>query len=143
MTTGHGADNLARVRDEYGIDGGGPSERDEPRWAGLLAYLLGWVSGLVVFFTQTHPEVRFHAAQSVITFGGLFGFLLLWSMIVGSMLSDGFVERLLFVLSVLLFSGLSLALWGFLCFQGYTLTHFKIPLAGDLAEQWASDRDER
>lgn len=120
-----------------------PPSRDaalSSRLGGLLAYLLGWVSGLVVFFTQADREVRFHAAQSVITFGGLFGLLLLWSAVMGPVLGGGFVGRVLFALSVLLFSGLSLALWGFLCFQGYTLTHFKVPLAGDLAEQWASKR---
>lgn len=110
-----------------------------PRLGALLAYLFGWVSGLAVLFTQDDREVRFHAAQSVIAFGGLFGLLLLWSVTMGPAL-DGFVGRLLFVLSVLLFSGLSLALWGFMCFQGYTLNHFKLPIAGDLAERWVAVR---
>jgi len=122
------------VRDHPDVDLPG---KLRPRLGGLLAYLFGWVSGLVVLFTQDDREVRFHAAQSVITFGSLFGLLLLWSATMGSAL-DGFVGRLLFVLSVLLFSGLSLALWGFMCFQGYTLNHFKLPIAGDLAEHWVS-----
>jgi uncharacterized membrane protein len=36
----------------------------------MLSYLLfGWIGGLIMFFTQKHPEVRFHAAQSIIVFG--------------------------------------------------------------------------
>jgi uncharacterized membrane protein len=107
-----------------------------PQIGGLLAYLLGWVSGLVVFFTQTDREVRFHAAQSVIVFGGLNVFLLFWTFAMGPGDGSGFAARALFALSWLLIAGLSLAVWGFLCFQGYTLEHFKVPVAGDLAEQW-------
>ena len=40
--------------------------------AALLAYLFGWVSGLVIFLIERQsPFVRFHALQSLIFFGGL------------------------------------------------------------------------
>lgn len=40
--------------------------------ANFLAYLLGWVSGLVILFLeQQNQTVRYHAAQSVVVFGGL------------------------------------------------------------------------
>src|ERR1700691_680053 len=39
--------------------------------AGLLCYLLGWVTGLIFFLTDKRPFVRFHAAQSIVVFGGL------------------------------------------------------------------------
>jgi uncharacterized membrane protein len=124
------------VSDGRGIDNEGPHWDLDPHTGGLCAYLVGWVSGLVVFFTQTDREVRFHAAQSVIVFGGLFTFLLLWTMIMNGALGGGLVGRLLFALSVLLIWGLSIALWGFMCFQGRTLTHFRLPIAGRLAERW-------
>lgn len=38
-------------------------------YAAPMCYLFGWVSGLVLFFMDRRPAVRFHAAQSVITFG--------------------------------------------------------------------------
>ncbi len=31
-----------------------------------LAYLVGFVTGLIILFTQRDPEVRFHAIQSII-----------------------------------------------------------------------------
>jgi uncharacterized membrane protein len=107
----------------------------DPKIAGLLAYLVGWVSGLVVFFTQSDRDVRFHAAQSVVVFGGLHVFAILWTAVIGPSFGSGLVGRTLFVLFKLVFIGLSLALWGFLCVQGYTRTRFKIPGAGNLADQ--------
>ncbi len=40
--------------------------------ANLLAYLLGWVTGLVfLFLEKQNDNVRYNAAQSVVVFGGL------------------------------------------------------------------------
>jgi len=39
--------------------------------AGLLCYVLGWVTGIIFFLIDKRPYVRFHAAQSIIVFGGL------------------------------------------------------------------------
>src|SRR5947209_4032338 len=39
--------------------------------AGLLCYALGWVTGLIFFLIDKRPFVRFHAAQSIVVFGGL------------------------------------------------------------------------
>src|ERR1700680_944241 len=39
--------------------------------AGLLCYVLGWVTGLIFFLIDKRPFVRFHAAQSMVVFGGL------------------------------------------------------------------------
>ena len=37
----------------------------------VLAYLLFWVSGLVLLFVEKNKRVRWHAMQSVLTFGTL------------------------------------------------------------------------
>ena len=39
--------------------------------AGLLCYVLGWVTGIIFFLIDKRPYVRFHAAQSIVVFGGL------------------------------------------------------------------------
>ncbi|HEX8793391.1 MAG TPA: hypothetical protein VF765_20750 [Polyangiaceae bacterium] len=39
--------------------------------AGMLCYLLGWVSGLIFLLVDRRPFVRFHAAQSVAVFATL------------------------------------------------------------------------
>src|SRR5271156_6379816 len=38
--------------------------------AGLLCYLLGWITGLIFYLIDKRPFVRFHAAQSIVVFGG-------------------------------------------------------------------------
>lgn len=96
----------------------------------LLAYVLGWVSGLVVWLLeQENREVRFHAAQSVLVFGGLtiistvFGLIPIIGLIVVPVVGlVGFV------------------LWIYLMVQGYSGNHVALPVVGDLAEQWADRR---
>ncbi len=39
--------------------------------AGLLCYSLGWITGLIFLLIDKRPFVRFHAAQSIVIFGGL------------------------------------------------------------------------
>jgi uncharacterized membrane protein len=39
--------------------------------AALLSYILGWVTGIIFFLIDKRPYVRFHATQSIVTFGGL------------------------------------------------------------------------
>ncbi len=37
----------------------------------VLAYLFGWISGLILYFVEKDDKViRFHAARSLIVFGG-------------------------------------------------------------------------
>jgi uncharacterized membrane protein len=123
------------MSEEQRVDEPPPTGGLDPKIGGLLAYLVGWVSGLVMFFIQPNREVRFHAAQSIVVFGGLHVFSILWAAVIGRSLGSGFVGRTLFALSTLILYGLIAALWGFLCIQGYTRTSFKIPGAGHLAER--------
>jgi uncharacterized membrane protein len=37
----------------------------------VLAYALGWVSGLILFLFEKNRDVRWHALQSIIVFGTL------------------------------------------------------------------------
>ena len=39
--------------------------------AGLLCYVLGWITGLIFLLIDKRPFVRFHAAQSIVVFGAL------------------------------------------------------------------------
>ncbi len=44
----------------------------DPRLAGILCYSLWWVTGLLFLMLERRDrEVRFHAAQSLVLFGGL------------------------------------------------------------------------
>lgn len=114
----------------------------DPKIAALLAYGLGWIGGLIMYFTQKEPEVRFHAAQSILTFGPLHALLVLLSFFGGGFFGLGFGGGLggFFLFSLLSFAVwiASLVLWIFLSIKGYNLQHYKLPVVGDMAEQWAA-----
>lgn len=103
--------------------------------AGLLCYVLGWITGIIFLLIEKDRFVRFHAVQSIITFGALqlVQFLLSWIIfpLLWRSLALGFLATLLnFVLGVGTF-----ALWILLMVKAYNNQMYKLPFAGDLAEQ--------
>ena len=96
--------------------------------AGLLCYVLGWVSGLVFFLLeQENKFVRFHAIQSILVFGAIMvaGIVLGWIPVIG------------WVIGLLGF-----VLWIILIIKAYQGAKFKLPWAGNLAEKWAGKVDK-
>jgi len=95
--------------------------------AGLLCYLLGWVSGLVFALIEKDSRfVRFHAMQSIYVFGVLtIAFIILgWIPFIGIWLS-----RLISVLGFIL--------WILLMVKAYQGTTYNLPWSGNLAEKRA------
>ena len=128
---------LHHVNCEGHVDNGQPSTTEglAPNIAAMLSYLLfGWIGGLIMYLTQKDREVRFHAAQSILTFGGLT--IILFGVDIG--FGIAFVYTGFFIMGLgWLISLLSFALWIFLSIQGYQLKHIKLPIVGSIAEQWA------
>jgi uncharacterized membrane protein len=112
------------------------------RGAALLSYVLGWLTGLIVFLIDKRPYVRFHAAQSIVVFGCLhviqvviaatFGLGLGFGR-VGTTLDLGAGLILLDILSLL-----SLVLWIVCIVKAYQGVRFKVPVAGEIAEKLAA-----
>jgi uncharacterized membrane protein len=99
----------------------------EENVAGLLCYVLGWVTGLIFFLIEKESKfVRFHAMQSIIVFGVLSvaSIILRWLPIIGGVLSG-------------LISLLAIVLWIILMIKAYQGDKFKLPWAGDIAEKQA------
>ena len=93
--------------------------------AGLLCYVLGWISGVVfILIEQENKFVRFHAIQSIMVFGVLTvaGIILGWIPVIGGIFS--------WIISVLGF-----ILWIVLMVKAYQGTKYKLPWAGDFAEK--------
>ena len=99
----------------------------EPNIAGLLCYVLGWISGLVFLIIEKNEFVRFHAMQSVLTFGCLtvIGIILGWIPFIGSVIGT----------IVWLFS---FAVWIILMIKAYQGKRFKLPVTGDWADRQLS-----
>ena len=93
--------------------------------AGLLCYVLVWVSGLVFFLIEKKNKfVRFHALQSIIVFGVLFLAIIIigWIPVIGWVIAW-------------LISVLAIVLWILLMIKAYQGEKFKLPWAGELAEK--------
>ena len=106
--------------------------------AALLSYVLGWITGLIFFLIDRRPFVRFHAAQSLVTFGGLhiilvvLGFSFGVGFWFGGWAHVGFSALLIGVLKLL-----SVVLWIVCMVKAYQGVRFKVPIAGDVAEGMA------
>ena len=101
----------------------------ETNIAGLLCYVLGWISGLIfLLIEQENKFVRFHAIQSIIVFGilNIAGIILSWIPLIGFFLWP--------IISVL-----GLILWIVLMVKAYQGIMFKLPWAGDFAEKRVAD----
>ena len=55
----------------------------------MLSYVLGWVTGLIFFFIDKRPTVRFNAAQSIVVFGGLHILSIIWGVVLTHLLFSG------------------------------------------------------
>ncbi|MGA7312361.1 MAG: zinc-ribbon domain-containing protein, partial [Silvibacterium sp.] len=95
--------------------------------AGLLCYVLGWLTGLIFLLLDKRPFVRFHAAQSIVVFGALF---LIRLVLTFGILGSGFYTFLsLWSLISMLVSLLTLVLWIVLMVQAYQGKMFEVPIA--------------
>jgi len=95
--------------------------------AATLCYVLGWITGLVFLLVEKQSGfVRFHAMQSLMTFGLLF---------IASIVSN-FVPGIGPLLGALI-GLLTLVLWILLMFKAWSGARYKLPLVGDEAEKQA------
>ncbi len=116
----------ARIEEDEaeGIFSGGSTTGLKPNVAGLLCYLGAWVTGIIfIIIEQKNRFVRFHALQSIVTFGGITvaGSILKWIPVFGGLFSV--------VIGLLAFF-----LWILMMVKAYHGEWYKIPVAGDIAE---------
>jgi uncharacterized membrane protein len=105
--------------------------------AGALCYVLGWVTGLIFYFIDKRPFVRFHAAQSIVTFGGLQLIGIVVGMLFGiSLLSGGLGGMSLGFGLYRLLQLVGLILWILLMIKAYQGEKFRVPVAADLADKF-------
>lgn len=112
--------------------------------AALLAYLFGWVSGLIFFLLEKDSKlVRFHAMQSILfnvvilvlsVVLWIVSFVLILMM---AMLPDVMASLMGLVTSLiwLVFSVALLVGWILCLVRAYQGTFFKLPIIGNMAEK--------
>ncbi len=92
----------------------------ERNLAAALSYSLLWLSGVIFLIVEKDEFVRFHAMQSILTFGALT--VLSFVPLVGAILSP-FIALVTFVL------------WLVLIYKAYQGEEFKLPVIGDFAKE--------
>ena len=101
----------------------------EENIAGLLCYVLGWITGIVFLVLEKENKfVRFHAMQSIATFlplsviAWVIGWIFVWIPFIGWANST-----LIWILALIL--------WLILMFKAYQGEMYKLPIVGDFAEK--------
>jgi uncharacterized membrane protein len=96
--------------------------------AGLLCYVLGWITGIIFLVLEKKSTfVKFHAWQSIMTFGVLnVAYLIFMAIPIVGWIID------------IIISVLSFVLWIILMVQAGTGKMWKLPWAGNWAEKQAS-----
>ncbi len=105
--------------------------------AGLLCYVLGWLTGIIFLIIDKRPSVKFHAAQSIVVFGGIQILQIILSVFTSGWLFGGFgfwnlwwiTSLLWFVLGLLTF-----ILWILLMIKAYQGERFRVPVAANIAD---------
>lgn len=114
--------------------------------AATLSYVLGWLTGIIFYLIDRRPYVRFHAAQSIVTFGGLHIVREVIAMIFGvgwwyggwggfggfGHLGGFGIGMLLSLIGLLTF-----VLWIICMVKAYKGERFMVPIAGDIAANLA------
>jgi len=100
----------------------------EANLAAMLCYAVGWVTGLIFFVIEKDSRfVKFHAMQSI----------LVWIVLTVIWYALMMIPFIGLMLSPFMFLGI-LILWVLLMVKAYNGEKFKMPFAGDIAEQQAS-----
>jgi uncharacterized membrane protein len=110
--------------------------------AALLCYVLGWVTGIIFFLIDKRPFVRFHAAQSIVVFGGLHVLEIVLGIFffrAGFMMMGGYGA---FGMGSALYSLISLVafiLWILLMVKAYQHQKFEVPIAAGIAKSFSGN----
>ena len=110
--------------------------------AAFLCYLVGWITGLIFFLIDKRPFVRFHAAQSIVVFGGLHVLNIVVGIFffrAGFMMMGGYGA---FGMGAAIYSLISLAafvLWILLMVKAYQHEKFEVPIAAGIAKSFSGN----
>ncbi len=106
----------------------------EENIAGVLCYVLGWITGIVFLVLEKESKfVRFHAMQSIATFlplsvlGWIFGAIGASFWWFGGFIFSA-ISGLIWIISLIL--------WLILMFKAYSGEMYKLPIVGDFAESY-------
>lgn len=105
--------------------------------AAALSYALGFITGILFLMLEPYKNnrlVRFHAMQSILFSAACVVSAILWSILVGILVSIAGFWVLTVDVPLRLLVGLAIfALWLYLMFQAYSQREYRLPWIGDIA----------
>ncbi len=94
--------------------------------AGMLCYAVWWVTGVIFLVLEpNNKNIRFHAWQSILSFGVFFIVALIFSLI----------PFIWFIGTIIWIAGV--VLWIYLMYMTYQGKKIVLPVVGPLAQKWA------
>jgi uncharacterized membrane protein len=102
----------------------------DKKTASVLSYLVGWITGIIFLFVgKDDPDVKYHAAQSVVFFGGITIIEILVNIVTSISSSLAFIGWLNTILSLVGFIG-----WLYCLYKAWTGNgaRFEIPVIGSI-----------
>jgi len=103
----------------------------------VLSYVLGWITGIIFLFVgKDDPDVKFHAAQSIVFFGGVSVILTAFN-IFERVLPD--VISVLLVIAGIVISFFTFIMWIVCLVQAFSNNgaRFQIPIVGGFITPYA------
>jgi len=100
----------------------------DKRTAALLSYLVTWITGIIFLFVgKNDPDIKYHAAQSIIFFGGITVIEILVNIVTSISSALGFLSWLNFILNIVVLVG-----WIYCLYKAWTGNgaRFEIPVVG-------------
>ena len=120
---------------------GAPAQAMTSNLAGLVAYVLGPVTGIFMLFVEPYKNdkfVRFHAFQSIFVSAVYLVVLFAWNGITSGLIYVSFGSVWGAVYFVWLMIRLAfLVLWLFLMYKAYNNQQFELPFIGPIARKQA------
>ena len=108
------------------------SEGMEENVAGLLCYILCWLTGLIFLLIDKRPFVRFHAAQSI---GLSIAMVVVYFVVAIAIAMMSFMHLGFLALAIYPLLGMAVfALWIFLMYKAYQHEKFMLPIIGNLVD---------
>jgi uncharacterized membrane protein len=105
----------------------------------VLAYAFGWVSGIIFFFCEKNRNVRWHAAQSMVTFGSLSILMLAVSMLRNFLAwipIIGWITTAGLTLLLTILGWVFGILWVWLIIMAIVREDYQLPIVGDWIRYW-------
>jgi len=109
-----------------------PTEGLEENVAGLLCYILGWLTGLIFLLIDKRPFVKFHAAQSIALSIAVVVVYFAVGIVFGMM---HFMHLGFLALAAYPIVGLGVFIvWIFSMYKAYQHEKFMLPIIGNIAQ---------